>query len=96
MFYILYLIIISELSCSQKVTQEQRLFRYLLSYYEPSIRPVSDFQVATNIHIKMKLVQILDLSEKERVLTTTIWIEQVTINSLLIEKFNYANRLDLF
>lgn len=47
-------------------TDEHRLFRRLMQFYEPSIRPVVDFHSALDIHFRVKLIQILELSEKDQ------------------------------
>lgn len=58
-------------------TQEHLLYRKLMRHYEPSVRPVLHHNSILNIHFKMKLTQVLELSEKDQTLVTNIWIEQV-------------------
>ena len=48
------------------MTDEHKLFKHLMRYYEPSVRPVLDFHTALNIHFRVKLIQILELSEKDQ------------------------------
>lgn len=57
--------------------EEQALMRTLMRYYEPSVRPVRNYSRPLALYFKMKLSQILELSEKDQILTTNIWIEQV-------------------
>lgn len=57
--------------------QEQYLMKTLMRYYESSVRPVKNYSNTLNIYFKMKLTQILELSEKDQTLITNIWVEQV-------------------
>lgn len=61
----------------RRENDEQILMNSLMDAYEPSIRPVRNYSRTLNIYFRMKLMQILELSEKEQLLITNIWIEQV-------------------
>jgi hypothetical protein len=57
--------------------QEQILYKKLLGSYDPAVRPVLNHTMTLKIILRMKLYQILELSEKDQTLTTNIWMEQV-------------------
>mgnify|MGYP001810434124 CR=1 FL=1 len=56
--------------------QEHLLYRKLLKAYDATARPVLNHTRTLEILLRMKLYQILELSEKDQTLTTNIWIEQ--------------------
>ena len=59
------------------IPQEQILFRNLMRNYDPTVRPVFDNRESLDIYFRMNLMQILELSEKEQILVSNLWIEQV-------------------
>ena len=72
-----FLIISSNKLNAILVTQESGLYKKLLSNYYPYSRPISDPNMTLTIYFKLKLTQLVDLSAKENILTTSMWIEQV-------------------
>ncbi|KAK7002839.1 neuronal acetylcholine receptor subunit beta-3, partial [Biomphalaria glabrata] len=56
-------------------SSEQRLMNYLVRNYDNSVRPVYDSTQAVDIQLGLTLTQILDLDEKNQVLTTNVWLE---------------------
>ncbi|KAK3602116.1 hypothetical protein CHS0354_023095 [Potamilus streckersoni] len=58
------------------MTEEQRLLYHIMKGYDRATRPV--FQAATPVIIKLgiTLTQVLDVDEKDQVLTTNIWLDQ--------------------
>ncbi|XP_071098230.1 neuronal acetylcholine receptor subunit alpha-10-like [Haliotis cracherodii] len=59
----------------RKMSNEQRLMRELTDEYETSVRPVYSAADAVDIGLGLTLTQILDLDEKNQVLTTNVWLE---------------------
>ena len=59
-------------------TAENILYHRLMQNYEASARPVVNYSTTVNVYFNFQLTQILDLSEKNKILTTTLWIEQVS------------------
>lgn len=48
-----------------------------MTFYEPMARPVLNHSTSIVIFFKIRLTQVLELNEKNQILTTSIWIEQV-------------------
>ena len=55
---------------------EYRLTKYLLSNYEKSVRPVSNSAANLTIIYDVSIHQIIDVDEKNQILTTNCWITQ--------------------
>ncbi len=62
----------------EQVNDEKRLLRYLMRNYDSSVRPVRDSSSPVIIRLGITLTQIFDLDEKNQVLTTNIWLDQVS------------------
>ncbi|XP_059173902.1 neuronal acetylcholine receptor subunit alpha-10-like [Physella acuta] len=56
-------------------SSEQKLMNYLVRNYDNSVRPVYDATSAVDVKLGLTLTQILDLDEKNQVLTTNVWLE---------------------
>ncbi|XP_076439162.1 uncharacterized protein LOC143278035 [Babylonia areolata] len=56
-------------------SEEQELMHALVGQYENSVRPVYDANDAVDVSLGLTLTQILDLDEKNQVLTTNVWLE---------------------
>ncbi|CAF0974215.1 unnamed protein product [Brachionus calyciflorus] len=65
------------------LTDEHFLYKKLLKNYEPSVRPVNEHTRTLNIFFRLKLTQVLELSEKDQTLITNIWIEQQWFDEFL-------------
>ncbi|XP_052809286.1 neuronal acetylcholine receptor subunit alpha-10-like [Mya arenaria] len=59
----------------ENVSSEQRLMHDLLWKYESSVRPVYNSSMPVEVALGLTLTQILDLDEKNQVLTTNVWME---------------------
>ncbi|XP_052085272.1 neuronal acetylcholine receptor subunit alpha-10-like [Mytilus californianus] len=57
------------------MSAEHKLMIKLMKGYEKSIRPVMNSSEAVDIKLGLALTQILDLDEKNQVLTTNVWME---------------------
>ncbi|CAG5132953.1 unnamed protein product, partial [Candidula unifasciata] len=56
-------------------SHEQKLMEYLVGNYDSSVRPVFDSLSPVDVSLGLTLTQILDLDEKNQVLTTNVWLE---------------------
>uniref|UniRef100_V9KTW6 Acetylcholine receptor gamma subunit n=1 Tax=Callorhinchus milii TaxID=7868 RepID=V9KTW6_CALMI len=71
-------ILLSLSLCSEAVwgvNQEERLFKTLMSNYNPEIRPSKSYSDIIDVHLKLILTNLISLNEKEETLTTNVWIE---------------------
>ncbi|XP_045124340.1 neuronal acetylcholine receptor subunit alpha-10-like [Portunus trituberculatus] len=57
--------------------QEYRLTRYLMANYDPSVRPARDSSQALSVVFGVALHSIIDVDEKNQILTTNCWLTQV-------------------
>ncbi|XP_033739304.1 acetylcholine receptor subunit alpha-L1-like [Pecten maximus] len=58
-----------------ELLKEAMLHEVLFENYNPRVRPVSDSTTALNVEVAMYLLRITDLSEKNQVLTSSIWMD---------------------
>ncbi|KAK0051290.1 acetylcholine receptor subunit alpha-L1-like isoform X1, partial [Biomphalaria pfeifferi] len=58
------------------LTDEQRLLKALTTNYDPAVRPVYNSKQAVLIRLGITLTQIIDVDEKNQVLTTNVWLDQ--------------------
>ncbi|XP_052281504.1 acetylcholine receptor subunit alpha-type acr-16-like [Dreissena polymorpha] len=58
------------------MTQEQSLLYRLMRNYDRASRPVFDASKPVNIKVGISLTQILDIDEKNQVLTINVWLDQ--------------------
>ncbi|XP_076323279.1 neuronal acetylcholine receptor subunit alpha-10-like [Tachypleus tridentatus] len=56
--------------------QEYRLTRYLMSNYDLAVRPSHNSSLPLRLTFDLSLHQVIDLDEKNHVLTTSCWITQ--------------------
>ncbi|XP_071451529.1 neuronal acetylcholine receptor subunit alpha-10-like isoform X1 [Hetaerina americana] len=57
--------------------QEYRLTRYLMSNYDASVRPAENSSEALKITFGISLHHIIDVDEKNQILTTNCWMTQI-------------------
>ncbi|KAI0227983.1 Neuronal acetylcholine receptor subunit alpha-10 [Lamellibrachia satsuma] len=69
-------LLIESSSRSERIPDEQRLYRDLLANYESAVRPVHNASSVVNIGFRISLNQIVDLDERTQVLTTNVFIDQ--------------------
>ncbi|XP_045156385.1 neuronal acetylcholine receptor subunit alpha-10-like isoform X4 [Mercenaria mercenaria] len=60
----------------EEMTQEQRLLYRLMKSYDRASRPVFDAKKPVDIKLGISLTQVLDVDEKNQVLTTNVWLDQ--------------------
>lgn len=64
-----------------KMSDERRLYEHLMANYDNTIRPVINAKEPVVIRLGITLTQIFDLDEKNQVLTTNVWLDQVSLSS---------------
>ena len=58
----------------------KRLYDDLLSNYNRLIRPVPNNTQKLTVRLGLKLSQLIDVNLKDQVMTTNVWVEQVSVN----------------
>ena len=61
----------------------KRLYDDLLHDYNRLIRPVPNFTETLTVRLGLKLSQLIDVDLKNQVMTTNVWVDQVTLVSHL-------------
>ncbi|KAB0796779.1 hypothetical protein PPYR_10840 [Photinus pyralis] len=59
---------------------EARLMRQLMSNYDPAVRPVKNSSLPLSVIFGISLHHIIDVDEKNQILTTNCWITQIWID----------------
>ncbi|XP_069952220.1 neuronal acetylcholine receptor subunit alpha-10 isoform X2 [Cherax quadricarinatus] len=57
--------------------QEYRLTRYLMANYDSSVRPAANSSQALSVVFGVSLHSIIDVDEKNQILTTNCWLTQI-------------------
>ncbi|XP_075995643.1 neuronal acetylcholine receptor subunit alpha-7-like [Genypterus blacodes] len=68
---------------SQQGVHQRRLYKELMRNYNPLERPVSNDSHSLTVHFSFSLLQIMDVDEKNQVLTTNIWLQLYWTDSYL-------------
>uniref|UniRef100_A0A8C7WVD0 Neuronal acetylcholine receptor subunit alpha-10 n=1 Tax=Oryzias sinensis TaxID=183150 RepID=A0A8C7WVD0_9TELE len=61
----------------------QKLLNDLFSNYTSALRPVEDTDNVINVTLQITLSQIIDMDERNQILTTYLWIRQVWMDAFL-------------
>uniref|UniRef100_A0AAV2JBN3 Neuronal acetylcholine receptor subunit alpha-10-like n=1 Tax=Knipowitschia caucasica TaxID=637954 RepID=A0AAV2JBN3_KNICA len=61
----------------------QQLFRDLFVNYTSALRPVENTEQAINVTLQVTLSQIIDMDERNQILTLYLWVRQVWMDSFL-------------
>lgn len=61
----------------------QKLFRDLFVNYTSALRPVDNTDHVINVTLQVTLSQIIDMDERNQILTLYLWVRQVWIDSFL-------------
>ncbi|XP_066300074.1 5-hydroxytryptamine receptor 3A-like [Branchiostoma lanceolatum] len=56
--------------------EAKKLKRHLLSDYEKGLRPVRDVTTQTTVQIGIDFRQIIDIDEKNQVMSSAVWLRQ--------------------
>lgn len=71
----------------------KRLYDDLLSNYNRLIRPVINNTETLTVWLGLKLSQLIEVNLKNQVMTTNLWVEQVSIKKLYLPFFHKARYL---
>ncbi|XP_069000052.1 neuronal acetylcholine receptor subunit alpha-10-like [Embiotoca jacksoni] len=72
----------------------QKLLTNLFSNYTNALRPVEDTDYIINVTLQITLSQIIDMDERNQILTTYLWIRQVWMDAYLTWKKEDYDGLD--
>ncbi|TNN47470.1 Neuronal acetylcholine receptor subunit alpha-9 [Liparis tanakae] len=72
----------------------QKLMSDLFSNYTNALRPVEDTNHIINVTLQITLSQIIDMDERNQILTTYLWIRQVWMDAYLTWKKEDYDGLD--
>ncbi|XP_052796737.1 acetylcholine receptor subunit alpha-type acr-16-like isoform X3 [Mya arenaria] len=67
-----------------EMTQEQQLLYHLMRGYDRASRPVFEASKPVVINIGLSLTQVLDIDEKNQILTINVWLDQEWIDERLV------------
>ncbi|KAK2853747.1 hypothetical protein Q5P01_006408 [Channa striata] len=74
-----FLLFLAVTACTLRVSlqgkHQRRLYRDLMTDYNPLERPVFNDSQSLTVHFGFSLMQIMDVDEKNQVLTTNIWLQ---------------------
>ncbi|CAM9321256.1 unnamed protein product [Lampetra planeri] len=74
-FLLVLTVCASTVRVSLQGPSEQRLYGYLMKNYNKLVRPVFNESEVLTVKLGINLMQILDVDEKNQVLTTNIWLQ---------------------
>ncbi|KAK2846782.1 hypothetical protein Q5P01_009781 [Channa striata] len=80
-------------SCAQG-KYAQKLLNDLFSNYTSALRPVDDTNTILNVTLQITLSQIIDMDERNQILTAYLWIRQVWFDAYLRWKKDDYDGLD--
>ncbi|CAF97352.1 unnamed protein product, partial [Tetraodon nigroviridis] len=72
----------------------QKLMNDLFSNYTNALRPVEDTDHIINVTLQITLSQIIDMDERNQILTTYLWVRQVWMDAYLTWKKEDYDGLD--
>ncbi|TKS69565.1 Neuronal acetylcholine receptor subunit alpha-7 [Collichthys lucidus] len=70
-----FLLFLAVAAFTVKGPNQRRLYDDLLASYNPLVRPVSNDSQVLTVQLGMSLMQIMDVDEKNQVLTTNLWMK---------------------
>ncbi|XP_007905679.1 neuronal acetylcholine receptor subunit alpha-7a isoform X2 [Callorhinchus milii] len=68
-------VFISLLHVSRQGEYQRKLYRELMRNYNSLERPVANDSLPLTVHLTLGLMQIMDVDEKNQVLTTNVWLQ---------------------
>ena len=76
---------------------EMNLTRVLLNpvYYDKSVRPARNHRDVTNVSFDLSLAQLIDVDEKNQIITTNQWITMVRCQARQTDTYCLACSLEL-
>ncbi|XP_061606718.1 neuronal acetylcholine receptor subunit alpha-10 [Phyllopteryx taeniolatus] len=72
----------------------QKLLSDLFANYTNALRPVADTDHVINVTLQVTLSQIIDMDERNQILTTYLWVRQVWMDAFLAWKKDDYDGLD--
>ncbi|XP_054902894.1 neuronal acetylcholine receptor subunit alpha-10-like [Poeciliopsis prolifica] len=72
----------------------QKLLSDLFSNYTNALRPVDDTDHVINVTLQITLSQIIDMDERNQILTTYLWVRQVWMDAFLSWRSDEYDGLD--
>uniref|UniRef100_A0A914ZTQ3 Neurotransmitter-gated ion-channel ligand-binding domain-containing protein n=1 Tax=Parascaris univalens TaxID=6257 RepID=A0A914ZTQ3_PARUN len=73
-----------QLSIAQSEQNLIRLYRHLLNDYESDVRPSIRHDLPINVTFSFSLTQIIDVDERNQIITTNAWIRQNWVDYKLV------------
>ncbi|CAL1289880.1 unnamed protein product [Larinioides sclopetarius] len=78
------MIIVNVIMATARDENEYRLTKYLLSNYDKSVRPARHTSEPVNVTFGLALTQIIDVDERNQILTTNCWLNQIWMDYGLV------------
>jgi hypothetical protein len=69
----------------------KRLYDDLITGYNRLVRPVGNNTDKLTVYMGLKLTQILDVDEKNQIMTTNVWLRQVLKRNAILHSFYQSN-----
>jgi nicotinic acetylcholine receptor len=63
------------------------LYDDIITGYNRLIRPVGNNTDKLTVYMGLKLTQILDVDEKNQIMTTNVWLRQVKVNLIAYKSY---------
>ncbi|XP_070275712.1 neuronal acetylcholine receptor subunit alpha-4 isoform X3 [Myotis yumanensis] len=77
-----------------RVHAEERLLRKLFSGYNKWSRPVANISDVVLVHFGLSIAQLIDVDEKNQMMTTNVWVKQLSVLLPVQEWRDYKLRWD--
>ncbi|KAG8190481.1 hypothetical protein JTE90_016719 [Oedothorax gibbosus] len=74
------MIILNVVTVAARDENEYRLTRHLLADYDKNVRPARHTSEPVNVTFGLALTQIIDVDERNQILTTNCWLNQIWID----------------
>ena len=75
---------------------ENKLYNHLISGYTSLVKPVRDNNDVVTISIDLRLSRLIDIDEKNQIMTTDLWITQIWNDYRLIWNSTLFNNISSF
>ncbi|KAM9781811.1 neuronal acetylcholine receptor subunit alpha-10-like [Syngnathus typhle] len=92
--YLVFLLLFLPACQSAHGRYAHKLLRDLLANYTNALRPVADTEHVINVTLQVTLSQIIDMDERNQILTTYLWVRQVWMDAFLAWKKDDYDGLD--
>ncbi|XP_077361095.1 neuronal acetylcholine receptor subunit alpha-10-like [Festucalex cinctus] len=92
--YVVFLLLFLPVCQSAHGRYAHKLLSDLLANYTNALRPVADTDHVINVTLQVTLSQIIDMDERNQILTTYLWVRQVWMDAFLAWKKDDYDGLD--